>query len=185
MEIQTLLETKTDDCRGEPGSAGSILKPLVAELERATQLIASIDDNIFRLIANGTGSIGAQLRHDLDFITSFLNGFETGQIDYHDRQRDVRVETDREYAMDRYRFTTLRLNSLDPRLLGRSVLVASEIDRGLWLPSSFAREAEFVHTHTVHHHALVREKLAGFGIATSEHFGVAPSTIEYWARKAA
>ena len=37
----------------------------------------------------------------------------------------------------------------------------SEIESGNWLPSSIAREVEFVHSHTVHHHALIAEKLSG------------------------
>ncbi|MEQ1765522.1 MAG: hypothetical protein ABL984_20505, partial [Pyrinomonadaceae bacterium] len=96
-----------------------------------------------------------------------------------------RVEADREYACARFARLIDRLSHLEERFLGRSVLVRSEIDNAVWLPSSVAREVEFVHSHTVHHHALIAEKLARCGIKITTDFGVAPSTLKHWARKAA
>ena len=41
------------------------------------------------------------------------------------------------------------------------------------------RELEFAISHTIHHHALIKERLRHLGIEFDEKFGVAPSTLEY------
>jgi hypothetical protein len=64
--------------------------------------------------------------------------------------------------------------------LEAEVLVRSEIDPDVWHSSSVGRELEYVLSHTVHHHALIAEKLAAIGVYIERHFGVAPSTLEYW-----
>ncbi|MDH3494762.1 MAG: hypothetical protein OEM82_14505, partial [Acidobacteriota bacterium] len=56
----------------------------------------------------------------------------------------------------------------------------SEIDDNLWLPTSLARELEFLHSHTVHHYALIAAKLGSMNIEVPFEFGVAPSTLKYW-----
>ena len=162
-----------------------LLKTLIRELEHGVQIINAVDDIAFRRIANNTGSIGAQFRHNLDFVGSLLKGVDIGRIDYNDRERDVRAETDRPYAAGRFADLIGRLSELSPRIMAKNVLIRSEIDNDTWLPSSIAREVEFVHSHTVHHHALIAEKLAGFGVVVGENFGVAWSTLEYWKKKAA
>ena len=161
------------------------ISSLIDEIARALLVIDSVDDINYRRNTNGTGSVGAQFRHNLDFITSLLQGIESGRLDYSDRERDIVVENDRQHARARFAVSVKRLSEVNPRLMGKSVLVRSEIEPKIWLPSSVAREVEFVHSHTVHHHALIGEKLAGYGIAAGTNFGVAPSTIEYWNRKAA
>ncbi len=175
LEIEDSLESAED----------VLLKTLIDELERSVQIIDAVDDISFCRIANNTGGIGAQFRHNLDFVGSLLKGIDIGRIDYNDRERDERVETDRQYAARRFTDAIERLSGLSPRIMAKSVLIRSEIDNDTWLSSSVAREVEFVHSHTVHHHALIGEKLAGFGIKVTENFGVAPSTLEYWKKKAA
>jgi hypothetical protein len=159
------------------------IKSLIAELGRSIDLIDTLDELSYR--RGGRSSVGAQFRHDLDFAVCLLRGLATGRIDYNERERDTRVETDREYACARFGGVIRQLSEIENRILGQSVLVRSEVDPTMWLPSSVARELEFVHSHTVHHHALIAEKLAAQGIETAAAFGVAPSTLEYWDRKAA
>lgn len=164
--------------------AGTQIAGLIEELERAVALISRMDEVNFRRVINGS-SVGAQFRHDLDMVRTLIAGVESRRLDYGDRERDHRIEIDPKFAAGRYRDLIKRLSFLDERSLGKSVLVRSEIDRKTWLPSSFGREVEFVHSHTVHHHALIAEKLAAIGVAAAENFGVAPSTLEYRAQIAA
>jgi hypothetical protein len=162
-----------------------LLQRLIEELECGVRIISATDDITYCRTANGSGSIGAQFRHNLDFAGSLLKGINEGRIDYNDRDRDVRVEADRHYAAGRFADVIGRLCELSPRIMAKSVLIRSEIDNDTWLPSSIAREVEFIHSHTVHHHALIAEKLAGFEVRVAENFGVALSTLEYWKKKAA
>ncbi len=163
----------------------SILRSVIEEFERGRELIDRLDDLTYRRSANGTGSVGGHFRHNLDFVNNFLNGVAERRIDYNARERDVRVEIDRGYAVEKLDFAMRRIGSLTDEILKRSVYVCSEVDLTTWLRSSVARELEFMNSHTVHHHALIAEKLAVFSIAVTENFGVAPSTLEHWKTKAA
>ncbi|MGQ0543387.1 MAG: hypothetical protein ACT4O9_16320 [Blastocatellia bacterium] len=158
---------------------------VVREFESGVEVIRTLDDLVYRKAANGTGSVGGHFRHNLDFANSFLNGISEGKIDYNKRERDVRVEEDRQYALEKVTFAAKRIESLAPELLERFVMIRSELDRNIWHASSVSRELEFLLSHTVHHHAMIAEKLAGFGIAIEGNFGVAVSTLQYWKQKAA
>jgi hypothetical protein len=166
-------------------ATAKLLQSLVDEIGRGVGLISAIDDLTYRRPGNNSGSVGAQFRHILDFVTSVLKGMENGRIDYNDRERDLRVETHRRYALERFEGTIRKLISVKPEMLHKAVCIRSEAGTGLWMPSCVAREIEFVHSHTVHHHALIAEKLAGFGYRTEKNFGVAPSTIDHWEKSAA
>lgn len=168
----------TDEQRA---AAPDFLMPaIVEEFARGARLIERIEDDIYRRKANGTGSIGGHFRHNLDFASSFLNGIERGKIDYNHRERDVRTEAERLYAIERIIQTNDRFRALPPDFSKRKVLIRSEIHPEVWHESSAARELEFLHSHTVHHHALIAEKLALFGLTVTANFGVAPSTLKFW-----
>lgn len=157
-----------------------LTKALIDELTRGARLIEQLEDSVYCRKANETGSIGGHFRHNLDFAHSFLNGIRTGKIDYNRRERDIRTEENRFYAIERFALTIHRLSNLEPDLLRRKVWVRSEIAAQIWHESSTARELEFLHSHTVHHHALIAEKLAFFGVKAADNFGVAPSTLKFW-----
>jgi len=72
---------------------------------------------------------------------------------------------------------------------GESLEVRSEADtlppgEPEWCTSSVRRELQFLLSHTVHHHALVKEMLRGRGRTVDGTFGVAPSTLEHRGRLA-
>jgi len=161
-------------------SAIPLLLAVIDEMTRGIEMISAVDDLVYKRVANGTGSIGGHFRHNLDFVTSFLNGIAEQQIDYNRRERNLLIETDRKFAIEKFEFAIARLQQLSGNILERFVYVRSEVDPTYWLPSSLLRELEFLHSHTVHHHALIREKLASFGVAAEMEFGVAPSTLEFW-----
>jgi len=166
-----------EETRGAPDF---LTQALIDELTRGARLIERIEDSVYCRKANGTGSIGGHFRHNLDFAHSFLNGIRDGKIDYSRRARDVRTEENRFYAVERFAQTIRRLSGLETDFLQRKVWVRSEIAAEIWHQSSAARELEFLHSHTVHHHALIAEKLAFFGVKAADNFGVAPSTLKFW-----
>lgn len=180
MNMQQQYESLTE----KTSPAGCQIEGLIDELERAVALISRLDEINYRRVINGS-SVGAQFRHDLDMVRTLIAGIESGRLDYGNRERDHRIEADPKFAVEKYLDLIRKLRTVYERDLGKSVVVRSEIDRETWLPSGVGREVEFVHSHTVHHHALIAEKLAAIGIPVVEDFGVAPSTIEYRARIAA
>lgn len=157
-----------------------LVESAAGEFFRGVELIHEIEDSIYQQKANGTGSIGGHFRHNLDFLNSFLNGLAIRKINYQKRERDERIEQDRNYAIERIIFSVRRLLSLNDSDLAGEILICSEIDENTWHQSSVTRELDFLHSHTVHHHALIAEKLASFGVKVSSDFGVAPSTLKFW-----
>lgn len=155
-------------------------------LKKGIELIESLDDFQFSVPAeNGNGSVGAHFRHVIDFVNCFVMGIESGRIDYNQRQRDLKIEINRSSAIDALIDLTEKLENLgencfDKRLqmhLERGNFVSEET---AWCETSFLRELEFVQSHALHHFALIATKLEVLGIPLPEHFGVAPSTLEFW-----
>ena len=157
------------------------LRSLIAELERGVEIIRDLEVAVFRAKENGNGSIGAHFRHNLDFINAFLKGIGDGRIDYNDRPRDTLIETRPSYAVERMHFAMRRLERLKPEMLDRIVMVRSEIDEDAWHVSSIARELEFLHSHTVHHYAVVARLMPASERVALSTLGVAPSTLRYQA----
>jgi hypothetical protein len=162
-----------------------IVQEMVREIRSGTGLIESLNDAAYRDGEAAAGSVGGHFRHNLDFINSFLNGIAERRVDYSKRERDIRVERDRTYATERFEFAIRRFRSLSNEILECMILVRSEIDASQWYASTIVREVEFVLSHTVHHHALIAEKLKMRGLPTPEGFGVSSSTLMYWSQQKA
>ena len=154
-----------------------LVSSLIAELETAKHLILGLDDDTYSTSEDDAGSIGAHVRHDLNFVDCVLKGLESDIVDYTQRVRDRRLETDRQFAAGRIDEVIVLLRSLkvDPRTV---LFVASEIDASLLHRSTVSRELEFVLSHTIHHHAIIKQRLKDTTL--DPKFGVAPSTLEYW-----
>lgn len=158
-----------------------LVNQLAAVLRQGIALIENLDDTFFtRCEKAEKSSVGTHFRHNLDFVTNFLHGLKTGKLDYNARERNLRVEQNRQYAISRFREAIIRLENLTPELLEKKILVRSETIENLWCESSALREMEFLQSHTIHHYALIQTKLASFGFVVPKDFGVAPSTLEYW-----
>lgn len=156
-----------------------LIARLTGELATAQQMVRSLDDEIYSISHDDASSIGAHVRHDLNFVEAVLNGLETGVVDYANRERDRRLETDREFVAERIETIISRLEVVDadPR---KVVFVVSEIDASLLHRSTVSRELEFALSHTIHHHAIIKQKLKNTASIVDPAFGVAPSTLEYW-----
>jgi hypothetical protein len=165
--------------------ANFIVQELIREISSGKAVIASLKESEYRSGEWGVGSIGGHFRHNLDFIGSFLNGVAERRIDYSRRERDVCVERDRNYALERFELGERSLRSITDEVFESMLLVRSEIDAGRWYASSVAREIEFVLSHTIHHHALIAEKMKCLGLSAPEAFGVSSSTLRYWAQQLA
>jgi hypothetical protein len=183
---QDMNSTKTSVVRIDLSSGPAAIKQaLTDELRKAIDVIYQLDDLTYCRDSRLSSSVGEQFRHDLDFVNTFLNGIQLGRVDYTRRERDVHVSRSRSYAIDKFERAARRVELIRPQQLSGLVSVRSEVDGSIWLPSSVAREIEFVLSHTIHHHALIAEKLEVQGISLDAELGVAPSTKDYRSRFAA
>ena len=156
-------------------------------LEEGLHLLERIDDKTYAKtsVIAPRGSIGAHLRHCLDFYRTFLKGLESGRIDYNCRQRDALIETDRRLAIHQINQLIEELHETLSIFRIAPILIATEDGSNReWCCSSVVRELEFLRSHTIHHYSLMAILLRFQGIEPGEEFGVAPSTLRYWQEEA-
>jgi len=157
---------------------------LTSAVEQGVDVIKQVDDLTYRKELLGS-TLGEQFRHVLDFINAYMKGISIGRIDYVNRPRDPRIEKDRHFALEQFELTRVNLHVASVTKLSSMVAVRAETDSSSWFVSSVGREQDFVLSHTIHHYALIAEKVAGLGIKLGHSFGVSPSTLEYRQRLAA
>jgi uncharacterized damage-inducible protein DinB len=154
---------------------------LIAEnikaLREAQKLLEGMDDCTFTQVQTPTftSSIGAQLRHCLDFYQCFLRGIKNNKVDYDCRERDEATEQNRAHAIARVEQTTTSLWKLTD---DQATLWVKQ-DSPYWSTSSLRRELQFLLSHLVHHQALVAAMLRVQGFVPNEDIGVAPATLEH------
>lgn len=184
--------TSTSERAPSAGSPSVAPGPRLLQLalEQALALADTLTPELYALpIAPVASSIGAHLRHSLDFVQAFLRGLDCGRIDYDARQRDERLERDPARAVEVLRMLVARLDALPAGAGGRALVVrheagpAPEPDEG-WHRTSVARELDFLASHTVHHFALVALALRLAGRDPGPELGVAPSTLIHWRQRA-
>jgi len=156
---------------------------LEAEFLKARELVVSIPDKLYTERSGRPSGVGAHFRHNLDFAFCLISGVRNGSIDYSARERDERVENDTQYAAARIDAVLSELRSLVDLEPETNLELRSEIDDLLVHETTLSRELEFLLSHTVHHHALLAERLRQMGFDPGEEFGVAPSTLRFWNEK--
>lgn len=165
-----------------------VIHDCIGLLQQATGLTRHTDDCVYTALhpASPRGSIAGHLRHVIEFYHCFLGGCANGKIDYNLRVRDARIELDRNYAIEQITNLTVGLRELSLVDGGDRLLVALEGTSKpvSWSASSVLRELDYLQSHTVHHYALIAMLLRLQGIEPGANFGVAPSTLEYWAQEA-
>ncbi|MBW8782227.1 MAG: DinB family protein [Verrucomicrobia bacterium] len=126
---------------------------------------------------------GGHLRHVIEHYLSFLQGLQTGEVDYEARSRDPLIESDPDYAAGQLEIIKRRLAAFAEANADRPLRVRVETAPSgavaPWSASTALRELEFLLSHTVHHYALVAVVCRLAGQAVPPDFGMAPSTLRY------
>ena len=128
----------------------------------------------------GSG-VGPHMRHVLDHYSSFISGVESGVINYDDRERDTQVEGSLDTCIQRARelLDSQRSLPIDIEALVKVIVSANTFGSHDLSESTFARELQFLASHTVHHYALIAIASRMQGILPDKQFGIAPSTLKY------
>jgi hypothetical protein len=127
----------------------------------------------------GNNTIGQHVRHVIELFQCLEAGYPDNYVNYEKRKRDVKIETDKAFALQLLQDIHENLNKPDKEL----VLHASydELsDEPIAIPTNYYREIAYNLEHTIHHMALIRVGIAEVSdIALPEEFGVASSTVKH------
>jgi len=125
--------------------------------------------------------ISRHVRHILDHYLALKNGLENNHIDYNQRNRDGKVESDIEFATEVISYLNNWLGTLEDNNL--KLTIESEIDIDEQINASFEsnqdRELLNIINHTIHHTAYIKLIANKFEIEIPEQIGIAPSTATY------
>ncbi|MCU0385423.1 MAG: DinB family protein [Flavihumibacter sp.] len=124
-------------------------------------------------------TIGQHTRHIIEMYQCLLNGLEARLVNYESRQRDVRIESDKDFAAELLATIEKAVNQPN-----QSLHLCAGFDTNtrelVHLDTNFYREIAYNLEHTIHHMALIKVGLLEIsGITIPEGFGVASSTIKY------
>jgi uncharacterized damage-inducible protein DinB len=161
----------------------------IASLNQSIALLEKLDDKTYAE-TNGLpvrSSIGAHLRHCIEFYECFLCGVKLGGVNYNKRVRETLTETNRDFAITKLRIiiSELELLSIEAdALLFVCVEDGDAENEADWCRSTVLRELQFLLSHTTHHYALMSLMLKLQGQTVDEEFGVTPSTLKHWAGSA-
>ena len=158
-------------------------------LQQAIDMIDSITDDIY---ATNDGAcfksgVGMHIRHIIDFYENFLTGYED-RVDYDSRNRDPKMEADRQYGMGKIRGVMNAMEKLRSITDGcdNQVQVINDTTDPQADPfstSSVGRELQFLKFHAVHHYAMIAMILRLQQVEVPADFGYAPSTLQYLKQK--
>jgi uncharacterized damage-inducible protein DinB len=152
-------------------------------LNQLSQLLEQLDDEEYsrQLTILSGNTVGKHARHIVEFYICLLNGMPEGFIDYDARNRDLKLETDRDYILKTINIVNNALfKNLSDCPLKLSMTVSALNDK-IIVHTTLYRELAYNIEHVVHHFALIRIAVAQAfsGIQIPENFGIAYSTINY------
>jgi len=121
-------------------------------------------------------SIGQHTRHIIELYQCLLNGYEESALCYDNRKRDIRIETDVDFAIESLKDIQSKLEK--PNKLMK--LVLQDESGSYTIETNYEREVLYNLEHAIHHHALIKVALIPMThIDVPAEFGVAPSTLAF------
>lgn len=153
-------------------------------LDQLAELVKQIHDTDYMTpseILNGA-TIGAHIRHTIEFFLCFEKGYKAGTINYDKRRHDKLIETNRSLALAAIEEVKQFVTSLQhDAALKIEVGYDLEKDQYIEVATNAGRELVYNIEHAVHHMAII-----GIGIRHAapyvkigKDFGIAASTLRY------
>lgn len=155
-----------------------LLKSIRHSLDELTDLLNQLSDNDYSksCLALSNATIGEHTRHILEMFQCLQNGYDSGIINYDNRERNNRIQTETEFAKQCITEIKTGLQS------DNKIMFLEQFIDGLTMriQSNYYRELLYNLEHCVHHQALIKVAVLQFeNVLVNDNFGVARSTIEY------
>jgi len=159
----------------------TIAKENLIQLKELIQNISNDDFTNSTEVLSGA-TIGQHMRHILEFYLLLVSGSFSGTISYDKRERDIRIESDKEFAQKTIEKIIAGIDTLtetDSIYFEGDFTVSGNSNNKV--VSSVARELAYCIEHSIHHQALIKAGLITLGLndITDGNFGVAYSTLRY------
>ncbi len=167
----------------DAASAAVMITGLEGMLNDFQQVLAVLPATAYCATNDGQSSIGAHVRHVLEFIQMLADHIDAGVIDYENRVRNLIYETDPSAVsamlpkLHAKLSRTLALYGLDhPLLLRETTMIGGQ---KITFTTSLGREVLFLLQHGVHHLAIIKMQAAAMNIYFGDKVGVAVATQAY------
>lgn len=190
--LQRVAVVAGGDDRGQPASTrpatASPLRDAIAEVLRQGELLLTSlsDEEYTRKIPSVFGSsMGGHYRHCLDHFHSLLQGLDADEINYDHRERNPRIENDRNFALTETERIVRGFASIPAPYLDCPINVRSKVNyehsAAPSIGSTVGRELMYAVAHAIHHYALIAVICGILKVSVPAGFGIAPSTLKYYA----
>ncbi|MDA6068684.1 DinB family protein [Flavobacterium sp. AC] len=155
-----------------------LLKSIRYSLDELIYLLDQLSDKEYSKSCEALSgaTIGEHTRHILEMFQCLENGYENGILNYDNRERNIQIQTETEFAKQCIIQVKTGLKSENKTIYLEQIIDGLAIR----IQSSYYRELLYNLEHCIHHQALIKVAVLQFGnISINENFGVARSTIEY------
>jgi hypothetical protein len=124
-------------------------------------------------------TIGQHTRHIIEMFQCLLIGYQSGVVNYENRNRDFQIETDKLFAIELLQDIFKSLSRENKSLILEAGY-REDSEELLRIETNFFREIAYNLEHAIHHMALIKVGLLELSdIAIPDGFGVASSTLKY------
>lgn len=152
-------------------------------LDQGERLLRDLPESAYTTVPTNAGStIGQHIRHILDHYLSLMAG-DQGVVDYDQRHRGSRIETDVTQARVQIADIITWARKLDEVSLVTPVTVVCEVSlcrtERAQVTSTLGRELMFLSSHMVHHQAIVAMIASALSVSVEPGLGLAPATRTY------
>lgn len=147
-------------------------------IEQLKDILVKLPENCFAKPCESLSktSIGQHIRHVIELYQCLIKGYDSGVIEYDNRERNKRIEQERGFAIEMLQQIQDNLEKPDKLLKTVYLLNGSETI----IDSNYNREVMYNLDHNIHHQALIKIGLKEVAdLCVPDNFGVAPSTIQF------
>ena len=164
-----------------------LFQQLSEQLTALFRLISQLNEHQYsnKIEHLGNVSIGSHTRHIIEMLLCATQGYNNDNVDYVNRNRNLLLETNKEFAL--FTLQNLENGLVMPDKYLKMVTENSENTGSLPVFTTYFREIIYNTEHTIHHLALIKVALIEMKLNNfvDKDFGMAYSTIKYKEEKIA
>lgn len=156
-----------------------IRKSVIDALSELKNLLQILNDETYCSPCQqlDNASAGQHFRHILEMFQCLLEQYPNSEIDYDLRRRDLKLETETEYAINVIDNIIKDIKEPNKSLTLKALVNETQ---KIEIETNYDRELLYNLEHCIHHQALIKVALNGIkGLELPQHFGYAPSTIKF------